>query len=224
MKFEQIEASFVIVGRELLTTPDMKSAFPTVMGLEAIHDSPLGIHVDGVAQGVVASHRMTFPRQRISLQLSPERSSVTKEFPDGDADLMQLADVIASALSESALPEDELWSFGFNSHVVYDQGIRPTAREYLVDRLVNQERFAAGGAEITAGLAFNLVGRSDECSQWNLRLEPRFQDPTTSKVFMWLNHHFEQVELPDSRNNTFQYLSGVVSHAHRLIEAMNDVG
>ncbi|MCY3747807.1 MAG: hypothetical protein OXG64_00805 [Chloroflexi bacterium] len=221
MSVEQIEASFVLVGHELLPTEDAKSAFRQAIGLEAVNEQAIVIPPGGSAQLAADGHKITFPRERIALALSGVRSSVTKDFPSGEDDLRQLANVISEALRGTDLPEAAPWSFGFNASIVHTPKVNVTAPAYIAERLINYQRFAPAGEVVTGALALNITGGSAACRQWNLRLEPRFNDPATKRVFMALNHHFETDDLPGNAKNTFEYLHGVMDHVYRLIEVMD---
>ena len=220
MSVEQVEASFVLLDQELLKSTDQKSDFRQRSALEAVVEPTVIVPSSGSGLAAAEGHKITFPRERITVLLSDVRSAVTMGFPNGDDDLRKMSDIIESAIALTELPAGARWSFGFNASIVHAQSTGDTAATYISRRLIDQRLFDAVGAEVT-GATVNVVAGSDARPQWNLRLEPRFNDQETARVFMALNHHFEESALPDSAGDVFEYLHGTAIHMRELVRCMD---
>ena len=214
----------MIIGQDILPTPERQSAFREKIGREAVIEQTLVMSAGGTAPLATEGHKITFPRERITVVSSEARSSFTKDFPGGAADLDELAHMASVAIHEAAGSNGAVWPFGFNASIVYSQTTDATATAYLAHRLINRQMFDVAGTHISEAPVISIIGHSVECPQWNLRLEPRFNDLTTSKVFMALNHHFDNADLPISADAIAKHLHGVMDHVHQLIEVMDATG
>ena len=153
-------------------------------------------------------------RDRIELELSASRSTISREYPTV-AELARLAEVISAAFHASRLGFEDLWTYGYNFEMTYDL---PTGASAF--RHVGRSLFGAltlGGSPL--GGAGNVVIEEDG-DVWDLTLESRFRDRDTSTVFVRLNLHREQQPLPTQEAIEMEFES-VWKQAERFVNRLN---
>ena len=192
---EVINFSLVILNLELLASEGSLSGFQNAVEADVRQGG--GVSID-VATGQPQPARVLhLDRDRIGLNLSAARSSVTREFPSVDRlreDAERFAQVVNSALLASGQLGDALHNFGYNAEIVFDQDSNETAFEFLGHRLIRNDRLAVPGRDFLGG-ACRMIMR-DEFGQWTYNLEPRFNDVQSTRVFVNVNLHNEQQPLP----------------------------
>ncbi len=219
MDIEQIEASFVLVGRALLSAPENVAAFKQSIQSDVVNEVALTIPAAPANQSPLETQRLVLPRERISLNLTKTSSAVTKEYPQGPDDLHQLAGVIHAAISYTDPAIEPQGNFGFNAVLLVSPSTEPAFR-YLARRIIRPTLFDATDSEIT-GASANMSGISPKWPAWNLRVEPRFNDQEAPKLFVALNHDFADTDVPSVESDILDHLTGVVDHARELIKAID---
>ena len=124
---------------------------------------------------------LTLNRDRIELELSRSRSSISRDYPLR-GDLLRLAEVAGHAISNSTLEVGRLRAIGFNIELIFDQHSGASAFEYLSRRLFAVDPLGGKDWQLMGGagrLIFNDSGR-----RWTISVEPRFNDATESRVFL----------------------------------------
>ena len=160
---------------------------------------------------------LRLPRDRILVASSSLRSRVERNYPQLD-DLGRLAQVTACAIVASDLTEWRVSAYGINVDLVYDQTSGDSAQTYLAQRVLSP---AVGNSN-----AWGLVGGSaklvfdDDGRRWTATLEPRLGDETTSKVYLGLNLHLADRQIP-TQDELSALLTEVWEQAHGLVERVD---
>ena len=208
-----LKADIVFAGVGLLRNQQGLDAFTESVGTEIGADasnSQLGVPVPGL--------RITLNRDRIVLDLAPERTVITRDYPLSH-DLDRLAEVTALALDNSGPEGGVLQAVGFNIALVYDQDTHQTAVQYLSERLFNKRLSNEIGLPIQVAEG-RLTFNSGE-HQIAVTLQPRFGYATTTKVFMSLNLHRETQILPtqqEIKESLREALNNAEEFARRIDE------
>lgn len=193
---EIISVNLVVLNLDLLTTNDAVRQFQTKADVDIRQSGSLDIDVlSGQSNQARTLH---LDRDRINLQLSAARSTITKQFPaidNWDNEVSRFAEVVDHAVSIGHDPGSGRYDFGYNAEIVFDQDNHPTAFFFLGDRLIKQENLNLAGRQFLGG-ACRLFMRDDHQRQWTYNLEPRFNDAQASRVFASVNLHHTQRPLP----------------------------
>lgn len=192
---EIINFSLVIVNLELLSSDGSFQGFQNAVDADIRHGG--GVSIDAATGQTQQARILHLDRDRINLNLSAGRSSVTREFPAIDsltAEAARFAHVVNSALLAGNNLGGALHDFGYNAEMVFDQDSNPTALEFLGERLLRNDRVTSPDRQFLGGACRMIV--RDEMGQWTYNLEPRFNDPQTPRVFVNVNLHNEHQPLP----------------------------
>lgn len=192
---EIINFSLVIMDLELLAPDGSFTDFQR--GIDAEVRQGGGVSIDVTTGQPQQARILHLDRDRITLNLSPGRSSVTRDFPAVEslsADAARFAHVVHSALVAGNNLSDARQTFGYNAELVFDQDSNPTAFEYIGERLIRNERVASPDRQFLGGACRMIV--RDELGQWTYNLEPRFNDVQNPRVFINVNLQNEERPLP----------------------------
>ena len=97
------------------------------------------------------------------------------------------------AIERTNLDGQELRALGYNIELVCESDSKELAIEYLADHLFTPHILNDDESRLVGGagrLFFEKSGR-----RWQTRLEPRFNDETTTKIFASLNLHHSEASL-----------------------------
>ncbi len=181
-----LQANLILVGVNLINTPDEITAFRKDVGTEVMSaETSLGTEV--------IDHTHTLNRDRITVMGTPERSVIARVYPM-ESDLERLAQVAGMAIANTDLDGQELQAFGYNIELVYEPDSKERAIEYLADRLFMPRLLQDEGWRLFGGagrMFFEKDGRF-----WQARLESRRNDDTTTRIFASLNLHRAEADLP----------------------------
>ncbi len=211
-----LKVNIVLVGIGLLRQPQEVKEFQESVGTE-MTTSTAGV-VFGTAQAAPepsVTHALN--RDRITLELSPSRSTVNREYPLLE-DLARMAEVAGLAISRTDIGESRPRAYGYNIELVFDQTSGKPAIEYLSDRLFRKDLAASMGWQPQGGAARLFF--HDQESRWSLSLEPRFQDEGSGRVFVSANRHYENPRLPDG-DEIQQALNTLWDQAHQFIQQLD---
>ena len=128
----------------------------------------------------------TMSKERIRIELGPDRTSVRKDYPE-KAESDQLAH-IAVDLIQSTVHPPELTALGYNVHMVYDLGKGEMALERIGERLLSSDISLTQPFRIHGG-AVKLYSTDELGQQWTFVVDSRFSDPTSTKAFLATNLH-----------------------------------
>ncbi len=209
-----LKADVVFVGVGLLRTQQGLDAFTEFVGTEIVVDAP-----NSQLGALAPSLRVVLNRDRIVLDLAPERTVITRDYPSSD-DLDRLAEVSSLALENTGPEAGVLQAVGFNIALVYDQDTHQTAVRYLSERLFNKQLSSEIGLPIhgAEGRLTFATGKH----QIAMTFQTRFSDPTTAKVFMNLNLHRETQILPTQQEIKDSLLE-VLNNAKDFVRQIDQV-
>lgn len=212
-----LKANLVLVGVGLLTKSEELDAFRNAVGTE-VEMAP-NLFLGGPLPNIEASGTVTLSRDRTVVDVSPSRSTVAREYPSFE-DLGRLADVAGYAIAKTGLGDQRLRAFGYNIELVYDQDSGLPAVRYLADRLFAPEISRNEGWRLVGGagrLVFDEGGKPR-----NITVEPRLNDPSTTKIFMSLNVHENDQRLPDA-GEIKKSLEETWGQAHEFVNRLDDI-
>ena len=207
-----IEANLILVGVSLVNTSEELSAFRKDVGTEVVRaETGFGAEV------IDRTH--TLNRDRIRVVGTPDRSAIVRDYP-AERDLERLAQVAEMAIANTDLNEQALKALGYNIELVYEPDSKELAIKYLADRLFMPHLLQDGGWRLFGG-AGRLFFEKDE-RFWQVRLEPRFNDDATTKIFVSMNLHQSGADLHfptegDIRNS----LKLLWAEAHNLVNQLD---
>ena len=217
---DTLKAEFVLVGVDLLNDQDKLNAFATSIRTDVEVAVPGPLLIPG---GLGVAQMIRLPRDRIIIQTSEARSIVRRDYPSNRNDLDRLAEVANGAIShtESSGEGDEqlLQAFGFNVDIVYSQTSGLTAAQYLANRLFAPDILAESGMSVVGG--GGRIDLSGDGCRWGISIEPRYNNPTESRVFLSVNMHRDEQVMPDP-DNIRDSLRAVWDQARRFAHLLDE--
>ena len=149
--------------------------------------------VSPITPSLPQPHLLTLQRERITLDLAPGRSSISRDYPDEEG-IERLAEVANFAICQSNLENQDLRAFGFNLEVVYELPPDKTAYQFLASNIFAPNIAQNSEYVLTDGLPRMSFQRGND--HWNIAIEPRFRNADNSKMFMNLNLHKASGTMP----------------------------
>lgn len=221
--FEVLKANVVLVGVRLLGTPEQTTEFRMALDTECKESNPipglaLSISTPGLPSNLdLVPKTLTIGRDRITLQLIPDRTIVEMEYPRCDT-LERLNYVTSLAYAHSAVSIQNLRAVGFNLEAVYQLSNGETAGEFMSNRIFSQGLVGESGFKLRGGSTkLHLVrGRK----QWVINIEPRLGDNLGSKIFVNMNLHFSNEAGPVMPSQEFigESLSELWNQAQTMMD------
>ena len=153
----------------------------------------LGLETDLGTGRTDPAARISVPKDRISLQLSRQRSEIAMDYPPLDK-LPRLADIATHALELSAHSDDIPTAFGFNIELVFTQDSAESAAAYVARKLFGASPFYPNW-HLTGGSG--QMTFDDQGKRWQVGVAPRFSEENTLRGFLSLNFHIEEPRLPE---------------------------
>ncbi len=190
---EVIKANLVLVGMRLLSAQQELDAFRLATGVD-VQVSGAGLATNaqsGLTEPVLG---LTLNRDRIFLELSPDRSTINRDYPLQE-DLPRLAEVAWQAIKNTNVERQQVRAYGFNIELVFNQDSGTPAFDYLSTRIFDVGPLGYESWQFVGGsgkLIFDDNGR-----RWTIRLEPRFNQEAETRVFLDANLHVSKRSLPD---------------------------
>ena len=197
---EVLKCDFVLLGYELLRRPEEHSEFQARVGTEVVSAGTgvlVGANPIPNPRGL---RSLGINRDRITLQLSAERSVVQKDYPSSMNDLARLAEVAGLAMATTDLTNQELIAYGFNFELVYDQDSGSKALNYLGNRLFSPDLPSMSKWSLVGGSGKLSFQDQDKRKSWNIIIDPRFNDPNTTKIFVSFNLHINRRVQPNNHD------------------------
>ena len=189
---EVLKAELVLVGVGLIKTPEELVAFRSAVGSDVVAALSLTTNIpSGITE---PGGSLTVDRERISLDISPSRAVIRRDYPSLD-DLARLVQVAGFAITNTDLADQKPRAFGYNIELVYDQDSGLSASRYLADRLFTPGSFVIEGGQFIGGAGRLIYEGSGK--RWTIAIEPRFNDNETTRIFLTLNLHRGEQRLPD---------------------------
>ena len=184
-----VRADLVMLGVQLLSTQGEMDAFKRAVGGDFQQQE--GIDISLPVGTAAPSRTLTFPQDRIALNLTAARSTISRDYPSVDRlkdDLRRLSVVADQAIKCTNRSSINLQSYGYNMQVVFDPKAGQGATEYLGRRIFNERVIQEHGGVLVGGTA-NLVLRSGSV-QWTYRTDPWPNgEPHADRVALSVNRH-----------------------------------
>ena len=156
---------------------------------------------------------------RIRITGNHDRTVIAREYPDETA-LERLAEVAWQAIVSTDLKDEELQAYGYNIELVYEPSSQDLAIEYLSKRLFTPHLLQDGGWQLMGGSGRLYFQKHEQL--WQANLEPRFNNPETTKIFASLNlHQSEAVLAFPSESDIRDRLNLLWSEAHKMVEQLD---
>ena len=215
---EIINFSLVILELELLASDDQVRDFRNAVDADVRLGA--GVSIDAASGRTQQARTLHLDRERININLSPSRSSFTREFPSADnltVDAERFAHIVDSAFTLREGLDRIRFDFGYNAEMVFDQDHSPTASEFLGQQFLQADRVTLPNRRFIGGACRLII--ADELGQWTYNLEPRFNDLRESRVFINVNLHNAERPLPQSvqiAEAILQTVSGVQDLMNRF--------
>ena len=194
-----LKANLVFLGLQLLDKPEALDAFRGLVGTD-VTITASGLVLGAPTNAVTTGQTLALPRDRITLESSPVRSVIAKDYPSMEEvtrnrDLDRFAEVAHYAVTNTHLDVDERRDLGYNIELVYEQDTGLSAFRYLAERLFRSAPITRTEWQLIGGSAkLHFQGNQE---LWNVTIEPRFQDHTTNRIFLSLNLHRSLQSLPN---------------------------
>ena len=213
-----LKINIVLVGIVLLNNPNETKEFSDAVNTEVI-TSGVGLSFGMPSRPPEPGRTLELQRDRISLELMPGRAAIEKAYASGPHDLDRLTEVVGLAVRHTDLKGNVPTAFGYNIELVYDQVSGHPALDYLGTRLFGENAPYVPGWNLVGG-AGRFVFDS-KAGRWSIRVEPRFNDEESSRVFLSLNLHKGENRFPDNPEirNTF---AEVWEKAHIFVSCLDE--
>ncbi len=215
-----LKINVVLIGIGLLNTPAEVDAFSEAVAAD-VQMSAAGLVFGVPPIPPEPGRKLAIPRERVTLDLSPVRTVIEREYPD-EGDVSRLADVAGYAVQHTAPQEKLPAAFGYNIELVFNQTSGAPSLRYLGDRLFHQRSFGADEWNLIGG-AGRLIFDSGE-GRWTIQVEPRFNSEETHQVFVNLNLHKAEQRLPytdEIRQSFMNVWNGVHTFVTRFDEIVS---
>ena len=202
-----VKADLVMIGANLLATPEGLGRFKETVDEDFQQQEGIDISLSaGLPMGAAAgpSRTLTFPQNRITLNLTAARSAISRDYPSVDRlqdDLGKLAEIASLAIQASdPTVRNSLRAYGYNMQVVFRLRGEERAIEYLGERLFSGQIAGSSGKTLIGGTA-SLILRSGAI-QWTFAANPWPNgDPGADRVALSVNRHNETpVGIPSHEN------------------------
>ena len=187
-----LSANLVLVGVELLNEPKEVERFHNELAPDLRLE--VGMAVDVTTGLPEPSRTLTLGKDRIQLTLHASRATIAREYPD-DSGLTRLAQVAARAIELTRLEGRVPRAFGYNIELVCDQNSGQPALQYIGNRLFASLLIDGPGRDFIGGTGQLIYAGAD--GKRTITVQPRFNDPATSRVFLSLNLHKQEQRFPD---------------------------
>jgi hypothetical protein len=222
-----VKADLVLLGSNLLSAPDALPQFTAKVDDDFQQQQGMDISLSaGPTGGATAgpSRTLIFPQDRITLNLTAARSSISKDYPSVerlDTDLGKLAEIATLAIDVSRpAVGNTLRAYGYNMQVVFRLRGNERAIQYLGERLFSRNIAVASGKTLVGGTA-SLILR-DGATQWTFAANPWPNgDPNADRVALSVNRHTENpVDFP-SHETIVRDLLHIWAEVHAFMSSLD---
>ena len=211
-KVDLIAIEFVIVGVELLNGPQSLGRFGS--SFREYRWTPVSQAENSFGDG----RRVSLDRQRIYLDLTPDRSRIRQEYPD-EGRFSDLAELVSRTFELSDTPAHSVGPHGFNVELSYEQHSDKSAFSYIGKRLFSGLG-KINGWDIVGGMGASIRFEDDQGIIRNVQIEPRFRNDSFQRVFLHLNLHVASNRLPTA-DEISSGLTLAVEDARKLISLLD---
>ena len=189
-----LKTDLVLVGLVLLQQPEELLAFRNAANADVVA-SGQSMNIDPVSGVTEPGRVLSLDRDRITLNLTPSRSVVRRDFPH-EQDLRRLAEVTHHAIRTTSLENQSqsLTAIGYNLEMVYEPSSGLPATRYLAQCLFSDVLSSRSGWNLVGG-GGTVVYEENE-NEWQFSLQPRFREPTNTRIVLGLNLHQRRDSIP----------------------------
>ena len=214
-----LKAELVLVGFSLLNNTEEFEAFRSRARTDVVISGQT-MTIEALTNVAEAGRTISLNRDRIVLDTSPSRAAIRRDYPDKN-DMARLAEVAALAMEQSPSSRQNLRAFGYNIDLVYNQDSGEPALQYLAGRLFSEGLPRRGEWNLVGGAGKMIYKEAD--NQWQITVEPRFNEPNTSRIFLTLNLHKER-QVPPSESEIKESLIDAWTQAHDFADLLDKKG
>ena len=214
-----LDVNLTLVGIELLNSDEGVTAFRQSVQSE-ISATTTGIAIPAPISADRPIQRQQFElgKERISVVAHAERSAVSRSYPSQIDDLERLAEVASLAIDNTDVSGQELRAYGYNIDVVGRLTAGLTVDQFVATRVFGSDFRRRIGGEFVGGVVRATFEADGEI--WNMRLEPRMNDDSGSKIFVSLNLHKLDTQIP-TRAGVAKSLRQVWEKANKIVESLD---
>lgn len=210
-----VKTNLVLVGVGLLSELEDFKSFSDAVGTDVVVSGG-GIILEMPTSIPEPGRTLSLNRDRIVLDLAVSRSVISREYP-AYHDLGRLAEVAGYAITRTS-SKKPLRAFGYNIELVYNQTSEGSALEYLGKGLFSPDLQGNVGWKLLGG-AGRLIFEENG-ARWLATIEPRFNDDSSSRVFLSLNLHRSDPGYPEE-SEIEASLQQVWDQAHSFVELLD---
>lgn len=189
-----LNINVVFNGIELLNTPASLKKFETFVDSEIVINEGTDVSINPHGSVSLKARTITIQKDRVFVDCSQARSIAQRDYPSSPGDLARLADIVSHAYSCTEHTKTPA-NFGLNLDMVCNQNSGRSASGYIAHNILShsllENKRIIGGSG-----AFTFL--DEQQKQWAIRIEPRFKDLKTTKVFISLNLHFNEPRIPNN--------------------------
>ena len=193
--YDIVSANLVLVGIRLLDAPAEFEQFAEALDTDLQAELGISANAGGMPE---PTRKITLNRDRITLTMSPSRTSLDKEYPSREnptGDFARLAEVAQCAIASTILESERPAAFGYNLEAVFDQDSGQPALHYLGNRLFGPYSPGKAGWSLIGGTG-QLILADSRNRQWTISARPRANDEREHRVVLGLNLHIREQRLP----------------------------
>ena len=201
-----LSVSLVLVGPPLLESDNEVESFVSAYPTEIVVSPSLSDKGPG--------RRLSLDKERISVELSPERSSIKQEYPPQN-NLSQFSKAVVLAF-ECSKSLEGIRAYGYNVELTYNQDSFPTSYEYVAKKLIPQ--FKPLERDLMGAMVQFRFPDEEQGKLWNIDIQPRFRRDDVSLVYCSVNLH---VVGPPDPSKTVILISKVQRQAETLIRELD---
>ena len=213
---EILSANLVLVGVDLLATPDALNRFREANDPDLRVQQGMSTEIpSGITE---PSRTVELGRERIVLELSASRSSITKEYPV-ESDLERLTEIVTFAINASGAGEKNPRAFGYNVELVHNPNTGEAASPYIGRVLFGKQPLGKENWELSGGNGQIIFNDLSYDRQWTVNIRPRSNEARDSRVFVGLNLHYDEQEMP-SREAIISSLKELWNEAHEFVSRL----
>ena len=218
-----LNVSVVLVGIELLSTQDMAEKFKDDVQSEVIMNAGTFLGVQANAS-LAVGRSFSIEKHRIGIQCAKSQSVCRLEYPTEES-LDRLAEVTYLSIENTfPQPHEITIPIGYNIELVYDlfSESERSAYQYIAKKIFSPLTGEGWGLIGGAGtFSFNEYYQENH-DRWNVKIEPRFNQETTSTIFLSANLHFKNIALPKTKEEILNSLNRVWEQAPKIIERIDE--
>lgn len=189
-----LNVNVVFNSIELLNTHASLKKFETFVDSEIVISEGTDVSINPHGPVSLKARTITIQKDRIFVDCSQVRSIAQRDYPSSPGDLARLADIVNYAFSCTEHTKTPA-NFGINIDMVCNQDSGHSASGYIAHNILSHS-LLENKSIISGSGTFTFL--DEQQKQWAIRIEPRFKDLNTTKVFLSLNLHFNEPRIPNN--------------------------